>query len=67
VVVLRHTGVAYDRTASRNALYSRYSRHQVQSRRVPLTFIRLFLTMHDYAWSNRPQTAMQVWTPLLKA
>jgi hypothetical protein len=39
VVVLRHTGVAYDRTASRNALYSRYSSHQVQSRRVPLTFI----------------------------
>lgn len=61
VVVLRHTGVAYDRTASRNALYSRYSSHQVQSRRVPLTFIP------NYAWSNRQQTAMQVWTPVFKA
>ena len=38
VVVLRHNGVAYDRTASRNALYFRSSSHQVQSRRV-LTFI----------------------------
>jgi uncharacterized protein len=61
VVVLGHTGVAYDRAASRNALYSRYSSQQAQSRRVPLTFIPY------YAWSNRQQTAMQVWTPVLKA
>jgi DUF1680 family protein len=59
--VRRHAGVAYDRTASRNALYSRYSSHQVQSRRVRLTFIPY------YAWSNRQQTAMLIWTPLLKA
>ncbi len=59
VVVLRHTGVAFDRSASRNALYSRYSGHQVQSRRVPLTFIPY------YAWSNRQETSMQVWTPVL--
>src|SRR6266436_3138381 len=39
VVVLRHTGVAYERAASRNALYSRYGGGPVQSRRVPLTFI----------------------------
>ena len=32
-----------------------------QSRSVPLTFIPY------YAWSNRQQTAMQVWTPVLKA
>jgi uncharacterized protein len=57
VVVLRHTGVAYDRTASRNALYSRYSGRQVASRKVPLTFIPY------YAWSNRQETSMQVWTP----
>ncbi len=61
VVVLRHSGVAYDRAASRNALYSRYSSQQSQMRRVPLTFIPY------YAWSNRQQTAMQVWTPVLRA
>jgi DUF1680 family protein len=57
VVVLRHKGVAYDRDASRNALYSRYSGGQVASRQVPLTFIPY------YAWSNRQETSMQVWTP----
>jgi len=60
VVVLRHTGVAYERDASRHALYSRYS-GEVKSRRVPLTFIPY------YAWSNRQQTSMQVWTPVLNA
>jgi len=57
VVVLRHSGVAYDRAASRNALYSRYSGRQVPNRQVPLTFIPY------YAWSNRQETSMQVWTP----
>jgi len=61
VVVLRHTGVAYDRSASRHALYSRYGGQQVPSRRVPLTFIPY------YAWSNRQETSMQVWTPVLNA
>ena len=61
VVVLRHTGAAYDQAASRKALYSPYRSHQMQSRRVPLTFIPY------YAWSNREQTAMQVWTPVVKA
>jgi len=61
VVVLRHSGVAYDQSASRNALYSRYNSRQLQSRKVPLTFIPY------YAWSNRQQTAMQVWTPVVKA
>jgi DUF1680 family protein len=60
VVVLRHTGVAYERDASRHALYSRYS-GEVKSRRVPMTFIPY------YAWSNRQQTSMQVWTPVLQA
>jgi uncharacterized protein len=60
VVVLRHTGVAYERDASRHALYSRYS-GEAKIRRVPLTFIPY------YAWSNRQQTSMQVWTPVLKA
>jgi uncharacterized protein len=61
IVVLQHSGVAYDQTASRNALYSQYSSRPLQSRRVPLTFIPY------YAWSNRQQTAMQVWTPVVKA
>jgi hypothetical protein len=61
VVVLRHSGVAYDQAASRNALYSRYSSRPLQDRRVPLMFIPY------YAWSNRQQTAMQVWTPVRKA
>ena len=59
VVVLRHTGVAFDRSASRTALYSRYGGRQEPSRRVPLTFIPY------YAWSNRQETSMQVWTPVL--
>jgi DUF1680 family protein len=61
VVVLRHTGVAFDQSASRHALYSRYNSRQLQSRRIPLTFIPY------YAWSNRQQTAMQVWTPVFRA
>ena len=61
VVVLHHTGVAYERTASRDALYSRYSGQPPQTRRVPLTFIPY------YAWSNRQETSMQVWTPVVKA
>jgi len=59
VVVLRHPGVAYDRAASRSALYSRYSGQPLKSRPVPLTFIPY------YAWSNRQETSMQVWTPVL--
>jgi DUF1680 family protein len=61
VVVLRHTGVAYDRAAARKALYSRYGGDETRARKVPLTFIPY------YAWSNRQQTSMQVWTPVLKA
>ena len=61
VVVLRHAGVAYDQSASRHALYSRYNSGQRQIRSVPLTFIPY------YAWSNRQQTAMQVWTPVVRA
>ncbi|MGC2185087.1 MAG: glycoside hydrolase family 127 protein [Terriglobales bacterium] len=61
VVVLRHTGVAYERAAARKALYSRYGGGQTQSRRVQLTFIPY------YAWSNRQETSMQVWTPVVNA
>jgi DUF1680 family protein len=61
VVVLHHNGLAYDRAASRNALYSSYGGREAPSRRVPLTFIPY------YAWSNREETSMQVWTPVVTA
>ena len=61
IVVLRHTGAAYEKTNSRDALYFRYDGAPLMSRRVPLTFIPY------YAWANRAAAAMQVWTPLLKA
>jgi hypothetical protein len=35
VVVLRHTGVAYERAAFRNALWPRYGGGQAPSRRIP--------------------------------
>src|SRR6266568_2450712 len=61
IVVLRHTGAAYEKTNSRDGLYFRYDGAPLKSRRVPLTFIPY------YAWANRAAAAMQVWTPLLKA
>jgi len=61
VVVVRHPGVAYDKTAARNALYSRFNGQTPAGRKVPLTFIPY------YAWSNREQTSMQVWTPVVNA
>jgi DUF1680 family protein len=61
VVVLHHAGMAYERAASRHALYSRFGGDQAPSRRVPLTFIPY------YAWSNRQETPMQVWTPVVTA
>jgi len=61
VILLHHGGVAYDRGTSGNALYPRYSGAGAKMKKVPLTFIPY------YAWSNRQATAMQVWTPLLKA
>ncbi len=61
VVVLRHTGRAYENDASANVLYSGYSGIQTKSRRLPLTFIPY------YAWANRQATSMQVWTPVYKA
>jgi DUF1680 family protein len=61
VVVLRHSGVAYDKAGARNALYSRYGGQPATSRKVPLSFIPY------YAWSNREQTSMQVWTPVVNS
>ena len=61
VVVLHRAGFVYERPASRNSLYSRYSGAPMKTRQVPLTFIPY------YAWANRAATPMQIWTPLLKA
>jgi DUF1680 family protein len=61
IVLLRHTGRAYERDASASALYSGYSGGQTKSRKIPLTFIPY------YAWANRQATSMQVWTSLYKA
>ena len=61
VVVLHHLGVAYERDAAENALYSRHSRKPPKTRKVDLRFIPY------YAWANRHPTWMQVWTQLYKA
>ncbi|MFZ0411480.1 MAG: beta-L-arabinofuranosidase domain-containing protein [Candidatus Acidiferrales bacterium] len=61
VMVLQHEGAVYEYGSSRDALYSTYSSAPPKNRSVPLTFIPY------YAWANREQTPMQVWTPLLKA
>lgn len=61
VVVLHHTGTAYENETSSGSLYSRYSGAPVKTRQVPLTFIPY------YAWANREATPMQVWIPMLRA
>jgi DUF1680 family protein len=61
MVVLRHKGIAYERSASSGGLYSRYTGQAATSRPIPLTFIPY------YAWANRQATEMQVWTPVAKA
>jgi DUF1680 family protein len=59
MVVLHHTGAAYERGSSEKMLYSRYSGGSLRTRKVPLTFIPY------YAWANRQATSMQVWNLLL--
>jgi uncharacterized protein len=61
VLLLRHEGVSYERNASGNMLYPRYSGAAARTMKVSLTFIPY------YAWANRQATSMQVWTPLLKS
>src|SRR5271169_3075945 len=55
VLLLRHTGVSYDRSGSASTLYPRYTGETARTRKVPLTFIPY------YAWANRQATSMQVW------
>jgi uncharacterized protein len=61
VLLLHHRGVSYDRGASANILYPRYTGANERTKRVPLTFIPY------YAWANRQATAMQVWTQEVKS
>jgi DUF1680 family protein len=61
MVVLRHKGIAYQRSGTGGGLYSRYSSQPPKTRQIPLAFIPY------YAWANRQATEMQVWTPLSNA
>jgi DUF1680 family protein len=60
MVVLHHTGAAFERGTAGKALYSRYGRES-KTQKIPLTFIPY------YAWANRQATSMQVWNLLLQA
>ena len=61
VHLLHHNGVVYERSASKAALYSKFSAQAGKTRPISLTFIPY------YAWANRDATAMQVWTPVISA
>jgi uncharacterized protein len=61
VLVLRHAGAVYEESHDRSNLYFPHNAPPRKSRPVQLTFIPY------YAWANRAQTPMQVWTPLTTA
>jgi hypothetical protein len=61
VLVLRHAGAVYEESANRSGLYFSHDAEQPKSRPAQLTFIPY------YAWANRVQTPMQVWTPVARA
>jgi len=61
VLVLRHSGAVYEESPDRSALYFSHSAPPRKSRSAQLTFIPY------YAWANRAQTPMQVWTPMARA
>jgi uncharacterized protein len=60
VLVLRHPGAVYEESADRSGLYFSHNTPQRKSRQIRLTFIPY------YAWANRAQTPMQVWTPIAR-
>jgi uncharacterized protein len=60
VLVLRHPGAAYEESADRGGLYFSHNAPPRKSHPLQLTFIPY------YAWANRIQTPMQVWTPMAK-
>jgi DUF1680 family protein len=59
VLVLKHPGAVNAKAAS--GLYQQYSAETPGTRPVELKFIPY------YAWANRSETAMQVWTAVLRA
>jgi DUF1680 family protein len=61
VLVLRHSGAVYEESAHRSRLYFSHNAPPRKSRAAQLTFIPY------YAWANRVQTPMQVWTPIARA
>ena len=61
VLVLKHRGTASVGPTASKGLYRRYSPEAPNTRDIELKFIPY------YAWANRTETAMQVWTPVLKA
>jgi len=61
VLVLCHSGAVYEEAANRSGLYFSHNAQPRKSRPVQLTFIPY------YAWANRIQTPMQVWTLIAKA
>src|SRR5262245_47505873 len=61
LLVLKHRGAARVGPTAAKGLYRRYSPEAINTRDIELKFIPY------YAWANRTETAMQVWTPVLKA
>jgi uncharacterized protein len=61
ILVLRHAGAVYQESPDRSGLYFSHNAPPPKSRPVQLTFIPY------YAWANRVQTPMQVWTPVARA
>jgi DUF1680 family protein len=61
VLLLRHSGALYEESDDRSSLYFSHNAPPRRSRPVRLTFIPY------YAWANRVQTPMQVWTPMARA
>jgi DUF1680 family protein len=61
IMVLRHAGAVYEESPDRSSLYFSHNAPPPKSRPVELTFIPY------YAWANRVQTPMQVWTPVARA
>jgi len=61
ILLLRHAGAVYEESPDRSGLYFSHNAPLRKSRPVQLTFIPY------YAWANRVQTPMQVWTPVARA
>jgi DUF1680 family protein len=61
VLVLKHPGAVNSKPAGAKGLYQPFSTEIASTRPIELKFIPY------YAWANRSETAMQVWTPVLRA